>query len=56
MSHNDLRVHFELAAATVAQVRIRWPEGRLQELPVLETNHFYTVQESKGVIQRKSRK
>ena len=27
MSHNDLRAHFGLAAATVAQVKIRWSGG-----------------------------
>ena len=56
MSHNDLRVHFGLAAAIVAQVKIRWPDGRWQELPDLESNHFYTVQESKGVIWKRLRR
>ena len=53
MSHNDLRTHFGLGDALVAQVTIRWPDGRVQELQNVEANHFYTVHETEGMIQKR---
>ncbi len=56
MSHNDLRTHFGLGDAPAAQVTIRWPDGRFQELSNLEANHFYTIRESEGVIRKSPRR
>ncbi len=56
MSHNDVRAHFGLGDAPAAQVTIRWPDGRFQELSNLEANHFYTIQESEGVIRKSPRR
>jgi enediyne biosynthesis protein E4 len=46
LSHDDLRVHFGLGAATrVDRVRIRWPNGNMQELEGFDADRYVTLRE-----------
>jgi enediyne biosynthesis protein E4 len=46
LSHNDMRLHFGLGAATrVDRIRIRWPNGNVEDLPGVEANQFVTIKE-----------
>jgi len=46
LSHNDMRLHFGLGAATrVDHVRIRWPDGNVEELPGMDADRFVTIKE-----------
>ena len=51
LSQNDLRVHFGMADHEVAdEVRILWPDGKVEVLKNLAADHFYAVREGTGVI------
>jgi hypothetical protein len=46
LSQNDLRVHFGLGDMTrVERVRIRWPNGNVEELGPFETDRVITIKE-----------
>jgi enediyne biosynthesis protein E4 len=46
LSNNDIRLHFGLGGASrVDRIRIRWPNGNVQELAGAEVDRFVTVQE-----------
>src|SRR5262249_44726293 len=46
LSHDDMRVHFGIGEATkVEHVRIRWPNGGVQELSPLEADRFVSIKE-----------
>ncbi|MCC6539423.1 MAG: CRTAC1 family protein [Bryobacterales bacterium] len=44
-SVNDPRLHFGLGAAAVADLEIRWPDGRLQRLPQVKAGQILAVKE-----------
>jgi hypothetical protein len=46
LSHNDMRIHFGLGSASrVELVRVRWPNGNVEELPGMDADQFVTVKE-----------
>ncbi|HEV3486384.1 MAG TPA: ASPIC/UnbV domain-containing protein [Vicinamibacterales bacterium] len=48
-SQNDLRVHFGLGAvAKVDRVDVRWPSGREESWPDVQTNQILTLKEGTG--------
>ncbi len=50
-SQNDLRLHFGLGSATVAElIEISWPSGVKDALRDVAANQFLVVQESKGIV------
>jgi predicted nucleotidyltransferase len=50
ISHNDLRVHFGLGAATaVDQVTIRWPNGETSASGTLAADRFYLAREGTAI-------
>jgi len=50
ISHNDMRVHFGVgAASTVDRLTIRWPSGQVDSVSGLATNRFYVAREGSGV-------
>ena len=49
ISQNDLRIHFGLAKAEVADIEIHWPSGVIDRLPALVANRIHTVVEGKGI-------
>ena len=51
ISQNDLRLHFGLGKKDHAdRVEIIWPGGKVEVLGQLAANHFYCVQEGRGVV------
>jgi enediyne biosynthesis protein E4 len=50
-SQNDLRLHFGLGSATVAELtEISWPSGAKDVLRDVAANQFLVVQETKGIV------
>jgi hypothetical protein len=50
LSHNDLRVHVGLGAASrVDRLEIRWPSGLVETATGLAANRFYVAREAGGV-------
>jgi hypothetical protein len=50
-SHDDLRLHFGLGAASLAdQVEIFWPSGQVDVLKNVAANQLITVKEGAGII------
>lgn len=46
LSHNDMRLHFGLGAASrVEGIRIRWPNGKTEELAGVDANRFIRIKE-----------
>jgi enediyne biosynthesis protein E4 len=46
LSHNDMRLHFGLGnASRVDRVRVRWPNGRVEELAGMDVDQFVTIKE-----------
>lgn len=50
MSCSDFRLHFGLADAKRAEVRVRWPSGEWQDLGSVTTSQLITVREGRGVV------
>jgi enediyne biosynthesis protein E4 len=51
LSQNDLRVHFGLGTAEkIDSVEIRWPSGKIENLPGMPADQFYAVQEGRGTV------
>ncbi|HEY2018723.1 MAG TPA: CRTAC1 family protein, partial [Bryobacteraceae bacterium] len=48
ISQNDLRVHFGLGPAAVADIEVRWPSGIVDKLPKTAANRVITVVEGQG--------
>jgi hypothetical protein len=51
-SQRDFRLHFGLAAADKADVRIQWPSGAVEEIKGATANQWITVREGEGVIKK----
>jgi len=51
ISQNDLRSHFGLGhSSTVEKVEVRWPSGIVDTFGPVASDHFYAVQEQKGIV------
>jgi enediyne biosynthesis protein E4 len=50
LSANDPRLHFGLGAATVADVEVHWPTGKMESYPKLAANQLVTIREGQGII------
>jgi hypothetical protein len=51
LSQSDLRVHFGLGTARkVDSVEIRWPSGKIENLPGTPVDQFYAVLEGEGMV------
>ena len=49
LSVNDSRLHFGLGPASVADVEIRWPLGRIERLTSVAANQLIRVTEGTGI-------
>jgi hypothetical protein len=50
LSSNDPRLHFGLGAeATMSEVKIRWPSGRVEAMNNIPADFVYTVVEGEGI-------
>ena len=46
LSHNDMRLHFGLGSTShVDRIRIRWPNGNIEELPAMEGDRIVAIKE-----------
>jgi hypothetical protein len=50
LSCNDFRLHFGLGSALVADVSVRWPNGKRQSLTALKADQLYTIREGAGIV------
>jgi enediyne biosynthesis protein E4 len=51
LSQNDLRVHFGLGTAQkIDSVEIHWPSGKVETLPSMPGDQFYSVLEGQGIV------
>ena len=53
-SCNDSRLHFGLGAATVADLEIRWPNGRRETVGKVAADQLVVIKEGEGIIRRQS--
>lgn len=53
LSQNELPLTLGLGKQTKATLMIRWPSDKLMELKDVEANQIITVDENKGIVQRK---
>ncbi len=49
-SVNDLRLHFGLGEATVADLEIRWPNGQLETVKKVAADQLVFIKEGSGVV------
>ena len=50
LSHNDIRAHFGLGAASRAdRIEIRWPSGTVDTATALQPDRFYLAREGQGI-------
>jgi DNA-binding FadR family transcriptional regulator len=53
LSQNDLRAHFGLGAAAVAErIEVRWPSGRMEAIANVAANQIVTIAEGAGIVVR----
>ena len=46
LSHNDMRVHFGVGSAQrIDKIRIRWPDGKSETLPGMNTRQYLNIRE-----------
>ena len=51
LSHNDTRVHFGLGdTARVDELRIRWPNGRVEKFEGVDVDGFVEIEEGTGLV------
>jgi hypothetical protein len=49
-SSNDRRLHFGLGSVEQADLEIRWPSGRIDQIAGVKADHLITVRETEGVV------
>jgi hypothetical protein len=53
ISQNDLRLHFGLGQAKVAElVEVRWPLGLVESFKSVDANQLLVLQEGHGILRR----
>ena len=53
LGQNDLRLHFGLRAATLAErLEVRWPSGRTEVVENVAANQIVTIKEGNGIVSR----
>ena len=53
LTHSDVRQHFGLGRSErVAQLEIRWPNGRTEVVRDVEANQIVTIREGEGIVKR----
>jgi hypothetical protein len=57
LSQNDLRIHFGLGALQkVDKLEVLWPGGKVESIPNLAADRFYTIREGAGVVKTDDQK
>jgi hypothetical protein len=52
-SANELRLHFGLGASKVADLEVRWPNGKRDTFRAVAANHLIVIKEEHGIVERK---
>jgi len=53
LAQNDLRAHFGIGSATVAErLEVRWPDGSMEVIPAVAANQIVTIHQGKGLVNR----
>ena len=52
-SQGDFRLHFGMGAEPKAMLSVRWPDGKAEDLGRVEANHWITVRQGKGIVERR---
>jgi enediyne biosynthesis protein E4 len=52
ISQNDFRLHFGVGNADLADITVRWPDGKIERAPGLATDEIITLVEGKGVVRK----
>ncbi len=50
ISNGDFRCHFGLGKHTMADVTVRWPQGKSERFPGVASNQLAVIQEGKGIV------
>ncbi|HWG96331.1 MAG TPA: CRTAC1 family protein, partial [Nitrospira sp.] len=50
VSQNDFRLHFGLGKATIANLSVRWPDGKVENFSSVAAGQIVTIQEGKGIV------
>jgi hypothetical protein len=51
LSQNDLRIHFGLGDhQRVDKLEVLWPDGKVQSIPNLAADRYYTIREGAGLV------
>jgi len=49
-SASDRRLHFGLGSENIADLTVRWTNGRIDQFPKVAANHLITIEEGKGIV------
>ena len=52
ISQNDFRVHFGLGKAEVADLSVRWPDGKSESFTGISAGQIVTIEQGKGVTRK----
>ena len=52
ISQSDFRLHFGLGKATVADVSVRWPDGKSESVKQVAAGEIVTIEEGKGITRK----
>ena len=52
MSQNDFRLHFGFGKATVANLAVRWLDGKTESFSKVEAGQIVTIEEGKGIVKK----
>ena len=50
ISSGDFRCHFGLGTNAVADVTVRWPQGKIESFPQVAANQLVVIREGKGIV------
>ncbi len=54
LSANDRRLHFGLGAEESANLEIRWPSGKREQIADVAANQLVVIREGSGIVRRES--
>ena len=54
LSSNDPRLHFGLGAATLVDLEVRWPMGKVESFAKVAADRLVTIREGQGIVKGRS--
>ena len=52
ISQSDFRIHFGLGKSKVADLSVRWPDGKNETVSGVAAGQIVTIEEGKGVVRK----